>query len=562
MQDMRSGAGVASRIRGTVLWIVVVVAGTSGLAGARSSNIRLVEEIDAARIRRHVAVLSSDAFEGRLPGTRGGELAAAYIENQLREAGIVPFGDRGTYRQRVPLQGSLALDESRLELLALGERTPLALGDDYLLVTSGAQTFLPRPVPLVFVGYGIVAPEFDYNDYQDVDVQGKVAVFLPGEPPSENPDYFAGTSSTVYASAETKQRIALARGAVGSVIIPALQGETARAWQRLRVQLGREELNLPYTLPRHLTIILHPNRVPGLFAEALYDFEQLETMARHHTLRSFHLPVALSFEGRFETRHAVAPNVIGIIQGSDPKLRDTYVVVSAHYDHLGVASDGEDRIYNGAVDNAMGVAGVLEIARVLSESRDPPKRSTIVLLTTAEESGLLGARYFLDHAPVRLGRMVANVNIDGMAFFAPFRDLFAVGGELSDLEERLQGAVKPLGLQVSTPPPEVSSRRAFSRSDQIAFAERGIPSVLINEGFQWKGYTQQTAMVATMRWMSDIYHTPQDEFREDLNFDATALHCRAALALVLQVAGSKKIPKWKPGVAYEYERLLSLARGN
>lgn len=535
-----------------------ILAGTICVAGTRQTR-NAAAAVDAANIRRHTVVLGSDALQGRRPGTIGGSRAAAYIAAELDRLGVSPFGEDGTYFQNVPLHGNTPLAASRLNLRSLGEVRHLELGRDYLLYTTGSQTWIPRAAPLVFVGYGIVAPEFDHNDYAEIDVRGKVVVLLAGEPRSEDPDYFAGEEPSVYSSPEAKQRTALSRGAVGSVEIQ-LTEIPELLWSRLKNEFSFEHLTLAYTVPRHLSLRLHPRLVPQLFVDALYDFEQVRAMARDNTLRAFHLPVSLTFEGSFRSRNFLAPNVVGVVEGSDPGLRGTYVVVSAHYDHLGVgpAVDG-DAVYNGVVDNALGVAGVLELARVIVEREGPPGRSIIFLFSTAEEEGNLGASFFLDHPPVPLSRMVANVNVDGLAFLDEFKNVVGIGGDLSDLGEMLRKALKPLDLETSRPREMVLGHAAYSRSDQVVFAEAGIPAILVVEGFDWKSTERERAVERTAAWFATTYHMPSDDGAQPLDFSASRQHCAAVLAMVLAVAENPAAPEWRPGVPYAYQRLLSLA---
>ncbi|HSL18314.1 MAG TPA: M28 family peptidase [Methylomirabilota bacterium] len=518
--------------------------------------------ITAADLRAHTVVLGSDAMAGRAPGSAGGKRAADYLARQLRAAGLRPLPGNLGLEQPVPLHGSLASPESTLELVSLGEARRLELGRDYLLASAGSQTLIPRRVPMVFVGYGIVAPEFDYNDYQGFDVRGRVVVYLDGEPPSDDPDFFKGPEPTVYAAPETKKRIALSRGAVGSLLVPLPRPDLEAAWNRTRRDYGFETLSLAYALPEHLSAILHPEVAAWLFADALYDLEAVLAMAASGTLRGFYLPTEASFRGRFRVRDVVAPNLVGVVPGIDPELRGRYVVLLAHYDHLGVGPPvAGDAIYNGVVDNALGVSCVVEAARQLASVRPGPRRSVIVLLTTAEEAGLLGARYFLDHSPVPPARLAAAVNVDGLAFLSPFNDLVGIGGELSDLGEHLRRAVAPLGLGVSGPPDGVWDHVAYSRGDQLAFAEDGVPSILVNEGFDWPGRSHDEALEAALTWMVERYHSPADDLDQPLDFEAATLHCTAVLRLVLEVANADTEPRWRPGVPYAYERLLSEADG-
>ncbi len=544
--------------RPTAVVVLMLVASVGVAADGRLTAI--AASVDPERLEAHASFLGSDELVGRAPGTTGGDRAAAYIAGQLAALGLEPLGDGGSFLQQVPLHGVTALPESRLEIDSLGSRRELALGDDYLLFTAGSQTLVPAFVPMVFVGYGIVAPEFDYNNYADIDVAGKVVVYLAGEPPSDDPGFFAAGKPTVYASPEVKKRIALSRGARGGVLIPTIAESAGARWERTRRDFEFDNLSLAYAVPGHLSLMLHPRHAQWLFADALYDWQEVREMERRGVLRSFHLPVRLRFEGRFRSRDVLSPNVVARLAGRDPRLAATAVVVSAHWDHLGVGPEvAGDAIYNGVVDNALGVAGVLEIARVLATADRRPLRPVIFLLTTAEEAGLLGSQFFLDHPPLPPSRMAANINVDGLAFIEPFDDVIGAGAELSTLGERLERVAAALGLAVSRLPDVFWSSESFARSDQLAFAERGVPSILVSEGFRWQRRSEDEAIAATVRWLEEIYHSPADDLAQPLDWAAARDHAGLLAALVYAVADDLREPSWCPGAPYAYERLLSLA---
>ncbi len=542
-------------IFGFVLSSVIALASVA--PGVTFDLAEVAGRVDAEQIRDHVEVLASDRLEGRRPGTDGGRMAAAYIETALDRTGLRPALEDGTFRQQVPLHQSRPLPATQLDLWVFGDRISLELGADYLLHTWGPASAIPQRTPMVFVGHGIVAPEFDHNDYADVDVRGAVVVYLAGEP-----DFFAGEKTTVYAAAESKRRIALSRGAVASLLVPTAYGDTRGAWQRLRTLYGFPGLELPGVLPSLPSFVLNPELAEMLFEDALYDYEQVRVMERTDTLRAFHLPITMTFRGRFSNRDFLSPNLVALVRGSDPQLARTAVVVSAHYDHFGIATSGTgDRIFNGAVDNALGVGGVLEIARVVAGLPRAPRRSIIFLFTTAEEEGLLGARHFLSDPPIPTSRMVANVNVDGLAFRDTFSDLVVVGGELSDVQDRLLEAVQPLGMHLGKAPRELWMQDGFARSDQLAFAEAGVPAVMVNEGFTWDQYDRAEAVEQAIDWITNVYHTPGDDLDQGLNFEAAERHVQALLGLVLTLADDPIAPKWDPQTVYAYERALAQARG-
>jgi hypothetical protein len=537
-----------------IVWLVSAAA-----AATTFDLVEIAKGVSPNNIEGHLRYLADDKLAGRAPGTPGSELAAGYLEEQLRKPGLEPAFPGSSYQQPVPLHESRPLLTSELKLWRLGKSTSLALGDDYVLQSWGPASAIPRRAPLVFVGYGIVAPELDYNDYFDVDVNGAVVVYLAGEP-----EFFSGDETTVYASPETKRRIAQSRGAVGSILLPKVRGDIKQGWSGFRKIYSLPGLELPQSLPDHTCFILNPRLIPSLFNDAPYVYDQVRLMQESGTLRPFRLPIHLTFSGRFANRDFLGKNIGAVLPGRSPDLSRSVVVVSAHYDHLGVSPESEsgvDRIYNGAVDNALGVAGVLELARVMSELPIAPKRSTLFLFTTAEEAGMLGARHFLDHPPVKTSHMVANVNVDGLAFLDTFSDLILVGGALSSIGDTFARALRPLDLEIGTAPPELWIQGGFARSDQLAFAQAGVPAVMVNEGFTWHHHDREHAVLEALRWLVTRYHTPSDDLDQELNFDASRLHLQAVLALVVTLAEDSTEPTWKPGTPYAYERALTRARG-
>jgi hypothetical protein len=544
------------RRRMSLLLVVTSVVG----AGATTADAPDPIGVSAEALGMHTFFLGDDARRGRAPGTPGEAEAARYIAGELQRAGLDPLGRDGSWLQDVPLHGTIPTDGTELLVTSPCHTGPLRLGEDYLLFTGGVQTLIPREVPLVFAGYGIAAPEFDYNDYQDLDVAEKVVVILEGEPHSDDPDYFAGTQATVYSTAEAKQRIALSRGARGSLLIPSAL-EPAREWARLRQEYAFEHLSLAYSLPRHLSARIHPAAAASLFCEAGWDLEAVHRMERDHTLRSFPLPARIRFRGEFRERDFFGRNVVGVLPGGDPEVGDTYVLVSAHYDHLGVGPPVEgDRIYNGVIDNAIGVAGALEIARVLAARPEAPARSIVFLFPTAEEEGLLGSLYYLDHPLVPVHRTVANVNVDGLAHLDTFADVVGIGGEKSTLGETLVCVASRRGLEVSEVP-ALARADPFTFSDQAAFAEVGVPAILVNEGLRWSGHSPEEALALYAQWGRHRYHQPSDDLEQPLNFAASRQHVELLADLVWEIANDPEPPRWHPGQPEALAQLRTRAEG-
>jgi hypothetical protein len=544
--------------RRALLGVGVAILGLGGLVGAVFSTEG--GAVSAEGIRRHTLYLGVDGLEGRAPGTPGAAAAARYIAGELERSGARPLGHNARWFQDVPLHGTIPTTGTELVVESECGPEALVLGQDYVLFTGGVQTRIPREVPLVFAGYGIVAPEFDYNDYRDLDVAGKVVVVLSGEPDSADPAYFAGPLPTVYSTAEAKQRLALSRGARGSLLIPSAL-ESRRPWADLRREFAFEHLSLPYSLPRHLSAWIHPEVAPRLFCGARWDLETVHRMEKDHTLRSFPLAARVRFRGEFRERDFFCNNVAGLLPGSDPALRDTYVLVSAHYDHLGVGPSVEgDAIYNGVVDNALGVAGLLEMARVLTARPERPARSIVFLFPTAEEEGLLGSLYYLDHPLVPVHRTVANLNVDGLAHVDTFTDVVGVGAEKSSLGETLARVAAQRGLEVSEVPP-LARADPFSFSDQAAFAEVGVPALLVNEGLRWSHHTPEEALALYAEWGRTRYHRPSDDLSQTLNFEATRQHVQLLADLLLEIANDPEAPRWHPGRPEARAQLRTRAEG-
>jgi len=519
-----------------------------------------LQNIALASLQKHLAFLGNDSLEGRGTGTPGGEIAAAYIARQLEQLKLLPVGDDSSYYQSIPMHGSRPLSNSMFTLVAGGKEHHFELGRDYVLYNSGAQTFVPKPVPLVFVGYGIIAPEFDYNDYQSLDVEGKIAVFLSGEPRSNDSSYFDGNRPTVYFYSEMKQRIAISRGARGSIMIPNPREERGRDWQYWLKQFAFEDVTLLYSVTANLSVLMNSAAAQSLFQGAPFSLSQIFEMDAANTMRSFPLAVAAAFRGQFQQRDFLAANAVGMLEGGDPRLEDSYLMVTAHYDHLGIGPAVKgDSIYNGVFDNAAGVAAVLEIAKAFATLAERPKRSIIFLFTTGEEKGLLGSTYYVDHPVVPLYKTIANVNVDGLAMFDTFNDVVGVGAELSTLGDFLQRLVLEHGLRVSPIPPEFLNAGAFTRSDQIAFAKAGIPAILLMEGSDYRNTSPAAGLRRMIEWGQQIYHTPFDDLHQPMNFQAAEQHAQFLFGFCRFLANRPEAPEWKPGTPFINARLRSIA---
>ncbi len=520
------------------------------LSGINISNSSL-------SIERHLKTLASDIFEGRGTGTTGGSLAAKYIASEFAKYGLKPVGENNSFYQNIPMHGSYPLKSSELKIYSGGEEFALQLDEDYLLYKSGQQTFTPVPLQIIFVGYGIVAPEFDYNDYQSVNVEGKIVLFLGGEPESDDPEYFDGEIPTVYSYPVSKQRIALSRGAAGSILIPDLDNSE---WQKRVNEFSFEDANLAYSASNNLSILINPEAIDYFFQNAEFSFSQILQMKEEHRLKSFPLNAELTFRGEYIQRDFLEQNVIGLLDGSDSELKDSHLIISAHYDHLGIGPqvDG-DSIYNGALDNAIGVSVLLELAKLISLANLPPARSIIFLALTGEEKGLLGSSYYTDNPLVPLYKTIANINIDGIAFFRDFQSIIGVGSEYSTLENNLLESASRFELQVDSIPHQFKVFEAFNQSDQISFASAGIPSILVLEGLKNKHRSKEEVLYSFIDYMVNRYHTPFDDLSQEIDYLAAAQHTEVLFDLAISLMNSETTPEWKSGSPFISARLRSIA---
>jgi len=519
-----------------------------------------MQRVSADSLLRHAGILASDTMEGRGTGREGAQRAAAYLSAELARLGLLPVENDSSYLQRFPLHGSFPLPESRLTLYDGDAEIPLTLGEDYTLYKTGDQTFIPRPLRLVFVGYGIVAPEYDYNDYQNINVENAVVVYLSGEPASEDAGYFDGPQPTIYSIPEMKQRIALTRGARGSIMLPlprVERGYTWKDWQRI---FSFEDVKLPITTPGHLSVLLRPKRTDALFRGSKYTYEDVLRMDSTGSVRSFPLQTRTSFSGVFRERDFLAANVMAALPGSDPLLRDSWIICSAHYDHLGIGPAADaDSIYNGFVDNAIGCASLLELARVLKTGNLRLRRSVLFLFVTGEEKGLLGSQYYCANPAVPLHRSIANLNVDGLAIIDTFDDMVGIGAEYSTMKRHLERLATELGMSVSQIPPEFNLMEAFASSDQISFAQAGIPSLLIMEGPRYRNLGREEGMARFLRWGEERYHSPRDDAGQPVNPAAVRQHAEILFAYLAAVANTYEPPQWVRGSRFINARLQSLA---
>jgi len=506
---------------------------------------------DSTTIKKHLNYLGSDLFEGRGTGTIGGELTAKYLALYLNKYELMPMGYENTFYQYIPMHGIKPKDDSKI-IIVNNAKDTLQIKKDFQFYHVGGRTFAPNPISIVFGGFGISAPEFNYDDYAEVNVEGKVVLFFEGEPSSNNPEYFNGIYPSNYSFADTKQKIALSKGAIGTIQVPTYSCLSDSDWEKLNQEFFFEDISLAYLPTPLLSILLNPKSVSLLFKDSEYSFNTVKKMLETQEMKSFELKSKLLLEPKFNRRDFVAPNVVGYLQGNDDDLSNEYVVVTAHYDHLGIGLPVErDSIYNGVLDNAIGVSALLELAKLFSDNNSSIKRSIIFLFVTGEEKGLLGSSYFVDHPPIPKDKIVANINIDGLAVIDDFNSIVGIGAEFSTLEKLLIETAKKNKLNVDEIPSEFDSYESFLHSDQLAFALAGIPSVLLSEGINYINLNRTEAIKKWKDYINYKYHTPFDDLTQSINYKAVNHHIKILYSFIMEVANSDSKIEWKSSSPYK-----------
>ena len=515
-----------------------------------------VPEVSPARLEAHIRYLASDRLAGRGPGTPGYDSAAGYVAAQLAALGLQPAGTN-RYLQPVPLRRARPIEGSSLLLMGRSGRRSLAPYRDYVPLPNFLVPRSEVTAPLLFAGFGVTAPEHGYDDYRGLDATGKIVVLLTGAPRA-----FPPAERAHYAATRVKRENAVGRGAVGILVVRTR--DQSFPWDRLVRQLRAGDMRW---LDRNGTpadvspamrgaATLSDSAAAHVFEGAPQSLSEVLTAAQAGTPPAFDLPWRATLRTVSEHRRLESPNVAGLLRGSDPRLRDEVVVFTAHLDHLGVGEPVQgDSIYNGALDNASGVAGLLEVARAFGALSRPPRRSVLFLAVTGEEAGLLGSDYFAEHPTVPIERIVANVNLDGLALLYPLRELVAFGADHSTLDSTVARVAHRLGIVLAPDP--FPQEVFFVRSDQYSFVRRGVPSL-----FPFMGLRSDSAVDAPARfkeWFASRYHTPQDDLGQPMDFESGARQAQLDFLVGLEIANADERPAWKRGDFFE--RTFGRARG-
>jgi hypothetical protein len=516
-----------------------------------------IHSLNPINFREVIHILGHDSMQGRPTDGRIGNKAAEVIATRLADYGILPAFN-GSYYQYIPLHEITVLPESEFRIMC-DETIEFTLYDDYILNSTGMMSYLPRPLDIVFAGFGIFAPEFDYNDYQSIDVSGKVVIILNGEPFSEDLEYFNGIYPTIYSNFQTKAKQALARGAKACIILLSEKDLRFKPWANLLLEYSLPEMTLAQTASDILTIIMPYEKANPILDDMGVIVVQNEFGFTDFTDNNLS-KATFTFKGKYADKTFLAPNVVGIIEGRGKVFKDEYLLLSAHYDHLGIGTPvAGDSIYNGVLDNAMGVSALLELSRMLNLFADNLNRNIIIVFTTAEERGLLGSIYYAQNPIVPLYKTIANLNIDGIAFIDNFNSVIGVGSDYSELNEILNKVAESNNLYVEVLPYELSKVGAFNRSDQTIFAQAGIPSMLVMEGTDYVNVSHEFGFYRLYDYMANVYHSPFDDLNYMINYDAAMQHVDFLLNLSIELINLEIIPEWYEGSPYEIERLRTRA---
>jgi Zn-dependent M28 family amino/carboxypeptidase len=526
--------------------------------------------IEAGSLLNHIKVLAADEFEGRAPGSKGEDLTVAYLTDQFKKIGLQPGNADGTYVQKVPLVGITPDAGLALTFKKGSRQTTLKYPDDFVAWTKRVVERVGlTDSELVFVGYGVVAPEFNWDDYKGLDVTGKTLVMLVNDPPVPDPampneldpKMFGGKAMTYYGRWTYKFEIAAEKGAAGAFVVhetgPAgypydvVKGNTGEKFDLVTPDknMGRSAIEGWMTL----------DQAKALLAMSGQDFDALKKQAATRDFKPVSLGTTASIAVKNTLRTVDSQNVIAKLEGSDPVLKNEYVIYTAHWDHLGrgEAVKGDD-IYNGAVDNGTGTAALIEIGRAFQGLPTRPKRSILFLAVTAEEQGLLGSQFYSVTPIYPLTKTLAVINMDALNVYGRTKDLTIIGLGNSDLDDYAREAAATQS-RVLRPDPE-PEKGFYYRSDHFNFAKQGVPALNTDSGTEFVGKPAEYSKQVRDNWTANIYHTPQDDVKADWDLSGLVEDAQLFWLIGYRVAQADTYPEWKPGTEFKALREASLTR--
>lgn len=529
------------------------------VSGSGPAALTAVEQIEGDYMRDIVVEISSDAYEGRGPGTAGDQKTRQWLIGEMQRLGLEPGAADGGWEQEFEL---VSMDNRQPDTWTFdkdGEALVLDQWDDFI-VSSGVQQdrTAVSGAELVFVGYGMQAPEFEWDDYKGADLEGKILVMMNNDP-DWDPDLFGGETRLWYGRWDYKYLSAARQGAAGAIIIHTTPS-AGYPFQVLQTSGTTPDVQLPAgDEPRNqIEAWATEDAVRRIFDFAGYDLDELREAAYNRDFEPVPLGVSTSFEMDVEMKRIKSANVLGLIPGSDPELADEAVIYTAHHDHLGIGTpnaDG-DAIYNGALDNASGVAQVLAIARALVALPEAPRRSTLIAMVGAEEQGLLGSLYYADNPTFAPGKIAANLNYDGGNIWGHTHDLTFIGLGKSSIDRLVEMIAGEQGREVK--PDQFADKGYFYRSDQFSFAKIGVPAMYLDTGTNFVDRPPEWGRERVNNYTNIHYHQPTDEYDDSWNFDGMEADAELGFWTGLAIANADEMPRWNPGDEFEAARLEAL----
>ena len=527
------------------------------IAATRSSAAAKTQTpaFEGERIRAHVKFLASDLLEGRGTGQRGGDIAAEYIATEFALYGLKPAGDNGTYFQNVPMVAVKTLPTTSFKLVAQnGDALELKNLDDYVTNNESQAESADIDAPIVFVGFGITAPEYKWDDYKGVDLKGKVALLFVNEPASDDPKFFKGKALTYYGRWTYKFEETARRGAVATLVIHRTD-LASYGWQVVRNSWGGERSYLKRDATPKLQAAswIQLDVAKKLVGMGGLDLDKLFAAAQTREFKPIELPVRLQAHVASELRPFVSPNAVAMLPGSDPKRSGEAVLYTAHYDHLGIDPTLKgDTIYNGAIDNGTGCGILLELAHAWAFVSPAPPRSILFAAVTGEEQGLLGSEYLGKHAPISASKISLDLNYDALAPLGVPEEVEVGGAERTTFYPVVESTAKSFGLTIR--PDAHPEAGHYYRSDHFSLARVGIPSFSIGEGLKFRGHDAAWGEAQAKDYVENHYHQPSDEYREDWDFTGLAEMARFGFALGQAAATRPELQGWQAGDEFEAAR--------
>ena len=521
-------------------------------------------EIDGNAVLEHTKILSSDEFEGRGPGTNGEEKTVNYIIEEFKKVGLEPGNTDGTFIQAMPLVGITANSDMTLTFKKEGQQRILKLKNDFVAWTRHVVDSVElKSSDVVFVGYGIKAPEYDWDDYKGVDVRGKTLIMLVGDPPVPDPadplkldsNIFGGKAMTYYGRWTYKYEVGAELGAAGVIIVH----ETGPAGYPFSVVQGNLGEQFDLVAPdKNLGQVKVEGWIPleqahELFKMSGQDYDVLKKDAATRKFKPVEFDVTASIRIKNTFRTINSHNVLGRLKGTDPTLNDEYVIYTAHWDHIGIGEEIDgDNIYHGAIDNATGIGGMIEIARAFLNLPHPPKRSILFLAVTAEEQGLLGSKYYAANPIYPLAKTLGVINMDSLNVFGKTSDVVIVGLGNSDLDDFAAQVAADQGRVIKPDP--MPEKGYFYRSDHFPFAQQGLPALSSSDGIDYVGKPKGYGIQIMEEYISKHYHKPSDIVRPDWDMSGAVQQLQYYWMVGYRVAEADKYPEWKPGTEFKAKR--------